>query len=81
MLMSGSEHAQTLLREKKEKELQIHFTVRSTSFRKVWFQLTFCFRPSGSFRNFLGRVIDQLNPFTCNSKGLSNFFQFFLEGH
>jgi hypothetical protein len=30
------------------------------------------------FWNFLGKVIDQLNPFTCNSKGLTNFCNFFL---
>jgi hypothetical protein len=33
------------------------------------------------FWNFLGRVIDQLNSFSCNSKGLSNFCKFFSEGH
>jgi hypothetical protein len=43
--------------------------------------LAFCFRSLGSFRIFLGKVIDQLNPLTCNSKGSSNFGNLFLEGH
>ncbi len=39
MLMSGSQHAQTLLRiwDKRSWWRQLHFTVRSNSFSKVWF--------------------------------------------
>jgi hypothetical protein len=40
---------QKLYCEKRNWWLQIHFTVRSTLFSKVWFQLTFCFRSLGSF--------------------------------
>jgi hypothetical protein len=59
--------------------LQLHFTERSTSFSKVWFQLTFCLSSLGSFKIFLGKVIDRLNPFTCTSmsKGLANFCKIF----
>ncbi len=82
--MSGSQHAQPLLREMDG----VNFTF--PSFSKVWFQLTFCFRTLGGlvpvdilfqdfrkFWNFWVKIIDQLNPFTCNSKGLTNFCIFF----
>ncbi len=69
ILMSGSQHAQPL--QTRNWWLSFHFTVRSTSFdcllevfRNLW--------------NFLGKVIDQLNPFTCKSKGLANFCSFFF---
>jgi hypothetical protein len=75
--------------KKRNSWLQLHFTVRSISFSKVWFQLTFCFRSLGSFGIFWERSLTNqtplrfrfhtplytftCNPFTCNSKGLLNF--------
>jgi hypothetical protein len=48
--------------EKRNRWLQLHFTVRSTSFSKVWFQLTFCFRSLGSF-GFFGKGHWPIKPF------------------
>jgi hypothetical protein len=49
--------------EKRNWWLQLHFRVRSTSFSKVWFQLTFFLRSLGSFGFFFWeRSLTNLTP-------------------
>ncbi len=67
--------------EKRNWWLQLHFTVRSTSFSKVWFHLTFCFRTLGSFGIFWETSLTNLTPLHVILRACRIFEKKFSGGH